>query len=482
MEEDSDLNTEEIAERNPLDRLHFGIGDEIRYARRRRAHIPEGLSDYEKWVLEMQGIRGVEVDLEGKTMEAIIQEASRIKKGEEFQSWDEYEFALDCWCFLHNRATQRVKHRPNCRLRICQYGATARSGKPYTVDFSADGLLSSVEGSGSREVTRETPRSFSQFTNGWRGRSTESGARTAVQNSEGECRLTEIRYPERNGRCGERKRYLSAGRIRFTMGNAAPIEGVVQSRCQWRVQPNLGVLEEAGGWEKELAEYIRGIPAQAFYVWKTSSLSQIYMDNVLPAFTLSGLTPTFQSGAPPIAVRRGRHRLVRIPSGRGALAGHAFTSTQEPDDADERELEFPIDEQPPSVLSQGIDASTGGHDASRRRRVRRRRNGAVDGGTITRQMRFSLCKGVGHNKRTCSMLTTSGGREPMEPTAPDGVDSEEVEVDAEQEDGDDANENTFYPAEVDGDITDLNLYPAEIEDDLENSPKNPDLIFAFSYT
>ncbi|KAL3685890.1 hypothetical protein R1sor_003912 [Riccia sorocarpa] len=96
--------------------LHFGTRESFRYSCRRKRNATEGLSDYERWVQQMQDARGTEMDMQGRTMESIINDASRIKLGEDFTDGDDSEFALELLVLMQNRATHRGKHRSECRL------------------------------------------------------------------------------------------------------------------------------------------------------------------------------------------------------------------------------------------------------------------------------------------------------------------------------------------------------------------------------
>ncbi|KAL3682569.1 hypothetical protein R1sor_000591 [Riccia sorocarpa] len=50
-------------------------------------------------------------------------------------------------------------------------------------------------------------------------------------------------------------------------------------------------------------------------IWHVSSLWNIYDRNVVPTLDLTDLQPQLSCKAPPEAIRRGRHRTVRIPNG-----------------------------------------------------------------------------------------------------------------------------------------------------------------------
>ncbi|KAL3694465.1 hypothetical protein R1sor_008116 [Riccia sorocarpa] len=41
------------------------------------------------------------LNLEGKTLREVEEAAERIKIGEKFISFDDFEYCLDCWCALH---------------------------------------------------------------------------------------------------------------------------------------------------------------------------------------------------------------------------------------------------------------------------------------------------------------------------------------------------------------------------------------------
>ncbi|KAL3699915.1 hypothetical protein R1sor_017937 [Riccia sorocarpa] len=142
-------------------------------------------------------------------------------------------------------------------------------------------------------------------------------------------------------------------------------------------------------------------------LWQVSSLEALYSTNFLPAFALEDLTPVFGCKAPPIAVKRGRHRIVRIPNG-----GPTGTCTDRPD-SDPMEdgaidLEFPMADAPSQTQPFPSAASTqGGSSSHSTLSVRLRGRGTRGGRTSsqtprgTRGVQCGLCKRTGHNRRTC---------------------------------------------------------------------------------
>ncbi|KAL3682826.1 hypothetical protein R1sor_000848 [Riccia sorocarpa] len=62
------------------------------------------------------------LNLEGKTLREVEEAAERIKIGEKFISFDDFEYCLDCWCALHLRSSHKFKILPTCRVRVCRYG------------------------------------------------------------------------------------------------------------------------------------------------------------------------------------------------------------------------------------------------------------------------------------------------------------------------------------------------------------------------
>ncbi|KAL3684977.1 hypothetical protein R1sor_002999 [Riccia sorocarpa] len=74
-------------------------------------------------------------------------------------------------------------------------------------------------------------------------------------------------------------------------------------------------------------------------LWQSSSLHHIYGNNVIPSLELADLQPEILCKPPPEAVRRGRHRTVRIPNGGSSGLPLAFP-----------EFHFPISDSEALVL------------------------------------------------------------------------------------------------------------------------------------
>ncbi|KAL3686132.1 hypothetical protein R1sor_004154 [Riccia sorocarpa] len=162
-----------------------------------------------KETVEESGVHGDEV-LIRKTFHELELEAQRIKKGSQFTTFEEFDFALDCWSVLNRRSHQKIKSKGDCRVRRCRYGATMRTRK-----------------AGSSQVAPAI-----------------EGAETA-QPSEKRQRVSKY------GAAGEQQRYLSAGRV-FKRGGSGEnlLEGEISSesrKCDWRVrvqkQAKTGTIE-----------------------------------------------------------------------------------------------------------------------------------------------------------------------------------------------------------------------------------------------
>ncbi|KAL3684655.1 hypothetical protein R1sor_002677 [Riccia sorocarpa] len=66
------------------------------------------------------------MDIGVKTLHEVEEATGRIRFGEVFASFKEFELCLDCWCVVNMRASHKFKRNPDCRVRICRYGLPAR--------------------------------------------------------------------------------------------------------------------------------------------------------------------------------------------------------------------------------------------------------------------------------------------------------------------------------------------------------------------
>lgn len=60
-------------------------------------------------------------NLREKSLEEVQREAARIKKGEYFTSFKDFQRCLDSWCILGGRSSKKVKSKKDCLVRICHF-------------------------------------------------------------------------------------------------------------------------------------------------------------------------------------------------------------------------------------------------------------------------------------------------------------------------------------------------------------------------
>ncbi|KAL3678780.1 hypothetical protein R1sor_021736 [Riccia sorocarpa] len=75
-----------------------------------------------------RSIRNVrrEIDIGGKTLQEVESAASRVRFGEVFSSFKEFEFSVDCWCVINMRSSSKFKTKSNMRVRVCRFGLAVR--------------------------------------------------------------------------------------------------------------------------------------------------------------------------------------------------------------------------------------------------------------------------------------------------------------------------------------------------------------------
>ncbi|KAL3698549.1 hypothetical protein R1sor_012625 [Riccia sorocarpa] len=52
--------------------------------------------------------------------------AGRIKGGEVFKCFKEFDFCADCWCMMNMRSSVKLKTKSSMRVRVCRYGLPVR--------------------------------------------------------------------------------------------------------------------------------------------------------------------------------------------------------------------------------------------------------------------------------------------------------------------------------------------------------------------
>lgn len=63
------------------------------------------------------------VDLTRKIMDEVQTEAKRIRLGDNFDSFEEFDRCLHSWGVIECRAYYKFKTKFNCLVRVCQYGS-----------------------------------------------------------------------------------------------------------------------------------------------------------------------------------------------------------------------------------------------------------------------------------------------------------------------------------------------------------------------
>ncbi|KAL3680918.1 hypothetical protein R1sor_023874 [Riccia sorocarpa] len=197
-------------------------------------------------------------------LNAVEEAAGRIRFGEVFASFNEFELCLDCWCVVNMRASHKFKRNPDCRVRICRYGLPARKkgvGKscewtPSEPSGSSQGLelphvlgVRSFNDFAARRLTLAFP--------------TVRPDRPDLNLEEqvfSQCTQRQKKRVGVKGGCGEKDRYDAAQMVRFThadsdgddldeddiegdeedcdddpkkVGRKTPSRG---TRCEWRVR------------------------------------------------------------------------------------------------------------------------------------------------------------------------------------------------------------------------------------------------------
>ncbi|KAL3696103.1 hypothetical protein R1sor_010179 [Riccia sorocarpa] len=136
-------------------------------------------------------------------------------------------------------------------------------------------------------------------------------------------------------------------------------------------------------------------------IWKLASIAGIYENTSVHAFALDELGLVFGCKASPMAVKHGRHRIVRIPNGGGTcghgLAGAADTINLEFSLSDNltQTQHFPSEPSTRGVSGNGLmSASRAGGPGNRGERTR-------TSIPSSKKLQCDICKQTGHNMRTC---------------------------------------------------------------------------------
>ncbi|KAL3682442.1 hypothetical protein R1sor_000464 [Riccia sorocarpa] len=85
----------------------------------------EGGATLDDWQRSIRNVRR-EIDIGGKTLQEVESAASRVRFGEVFSSFKEFEFSVDCWCVINMRSSSKFKTKSNMRVRVCRFGLAVR--------------------------------------------------------------------------------------------------------------------------------------------------------------------------------------------------------------------------------------------------------------------------------------------------------------------------------------------------------------------
>ncbi|KAL3690204.1 hypothetical protein R1sor_016513 [Riccia sorocarpa] len=84
----------------------------------------EGGTTLDDWQRSIRNVRR-EIDIGGKTLQEdmirmlyVESAAIRVRFGEVFNSFKEFEFSVDCWCVINMRSSSKFKTKSNVRVRV----------------------------------------------------------------------------------------------------------------------------------------------------------------------------------------------------------------------------------------------------------------------------------------------------------------------------------------------------------------------------
>ncbi|KAL3694220.1 hypothetical protein R1sor_007871 [Riccia sorocarpa] len=173
----------------------------------------------ENWQRSARNVRG-EMDIGGKTLHEVEEAAGRIRFGEVFASFNEFELCLDCWCVVNMRASHKFKRNPDCRVRICRYGLPARKkGVRKSCEWTPSEPSGSSQGLEPPHVL--DVRSFNDFA---ARRNTPTFPTVRPDRPDlnleeqvfSQCTQRQKKRVGVKGGCGEKDRYDAAQMVRFT--------------------------------------------------------------------------------------------------------------------------------------------------------------------------------------------------------------------------------------------------------------------------
>ncbi|KAL3686855.1 hypothetical protein R1sor_013164 [Riccia sorocarpa] len=89
-----------------------------------RESIPSVQTPLESWQREVDGRTPFSDDVEGRTWEMVKREAARIQLEERFQSFEEFDFSLDCLGVVSGRVAAKIKSKYDCKMLVCVFRIT----------------------------------------------------------------------------------------------------------------------------------------------------------------------------------------------------------------------------------------------------------------------------------------------------------------------------------------------------------------------
>ncbi|KAL3695281.1 hypothetical protein R1sor_009357 [Riccia sorocarpa] len=84
-----------------------------------------GVTPLDQWQESLRNVRR-KIDIGGKTLHEVDAAVGRIKEGEVFTCFKEFDFCADCWCVMNMRSSVKFKMKSSMRVRVCKYGLPVR--------------------------------------------------------------------------------------------------------------------------------------------------------------------------------------------------------------------------------------------------------------------------------------------------------------------------------------------------------------------
>ncbi|KAL3687931.1 hypothetical protein R1sor_014240 [Riccia sorocarpa] len=253
-----------------------------------------GGTPLDQWQESLRNVRR-EIDIGGKTLQEVEAAAGRIKEGEVFTCFKEFDFCVDCWCVMNMRSSVKFKTKSIMRVRVCIYGLLVRK--------KGVGKITKWSGESSSRYIASTDlphvlgvRSYKDFS-----RRLQNPSQPMLRPDRPDLNLHSQEFSQstprrkRNrcprGECGEQPRYEAAAMVRTAFedsedeeGSDAEDEGQECGKGPSKKPPNQAnkygsglvsvldirfnlILEEAGNrldCGREFVQYIRRIDPERF--------------------------------------------------------------------------------------------------------------------------------------------------------------------------------------------------------------------------